>query len=79
MPSPQCDCGTGIEDLFHFLYNCPFYDVIRERLMFDLTALGLINISIPVLFDCDLHIDNSATIHRLQEALFRYIISTRRF
>ena len=22
--NPSCSCNTGIEDKFHFLYNCPF-------------------------------------------------------
>ena len=39
VPTPLCSCRTGIEDLFHFLYNCHFYDVIRENLVFELTEL----------------------------------------
>ena len=74
--SPSCDCNTGIENLFHYLYNCPYYDVQREKLMYDLDRLGLTNLSIQVLFNPDPELGNVFTI---QSCVYRYIISTNRF
>ena len=79
VPTPLCSCRTDIEDLFHFLYNCPLYDVIRENLMFELPELGLYYISIPAIFDCDSHITDPAIIYRAQSAIYKFLISTRRF
>lgn len=30
--SRQCDCGLGVEDAFHYLFECPVYSVHRTRL-----------------------------------------------
>ena len=76
--SPMCDCNTGPENTFHFLYNCPFFDTERERLMLELDSLGLVDLSIPVLFQCDQHLD-PPIIPSVQKAVFRYILNTKRF
>ena len=78
VPSSTCQCNTGPEDLFHYLYNCPFYDTQRARLMEELDNLGLFHLSIPVLFDCGASLPTHLT-PRVQSAVFRYIQSTRRF
>ena len=78
IPDSICGCNLAPESLFHYLYDCPFHDVSRENFMFELTELGLTNLSINVLFDCDNHFDNTKT-QDVQLAIFRYIQSTRRF
>ena len=78
VPDPRCECRLGDETLFHFLYDCPFYDTQRERLMFNLSNLGLINLSIPYLFHCDGNLE-SAVIPQVQSFIFHYIMSTNRF
>ena len=78
IPDSMCRCRLGSETLFHFLYDCPFYDAQRELLMFTLNEIGLVNLSIPILFDCDNHLA-SETIPLVQRALYHYIISARRF
>ena len=78
VPSPRCACGTGVEDVFHYLYNCPFYDLPREMLMFELDELGIINLSIPYLLHCDAHLSPELIPH-VQQCVYRYISSTRRF
>ena len=75
--SPMCPCNTGPENTFHYLYNCPFYDVEREILMLDLDDIGLIDLS--VLFDCEAHNNDPAKILAIQSSLYRFIISTKRF
>ena len=75
--SPMCDCNTGPENTFHFLYNCPIFDTERERLMLELDSLGLVDLSIPVLFQCDQHLD-PPIIPSVQKAVFRYILNTKR-
>ena len=78
IPDEICECRTGPETLFHFLYDCPFYDVTRDLLMFELNELGLTNLSIPFLFDCDNNLDSSLILNA-QRAIFRFILSSRRF
>ena len=73
-----CECRLAPETLFHFLYDCPFHDVPREILMFELNELPLTNLSLEVLFSCDENVDSSV-IPLVQRSLFRYINATRRF
>ena len=79
VPSPLCSCNTGIEDLFHYLYNCPLYDHQRDLLMFELDEMGLLDLSIPVLFDMERHITDESTLFRAQASVFKYIVNTKRF
>ena len=30
-PSENCDCNLGIEDIRHFLFECPFFLQFREQ------------------------------------------------
>ena len=78
VPSPLCACHTGVEDTFHYMFNCPHYDTQREILMLNLDEIGLVNFPIEVLFDCETHL-NAEIIHRVQAAVFKYIVSTHRF
>ena len=76
--SAMCACNSGIEDNFHFFYNCPFYDTHRERLMYELDQLGLRDLSLPILLHSDVLVPKD-TIPRIQSIVFRYILATRRF
>ena len=76
--SPACACRTGDEDVFHFIYQCPFYVVPREHLMFDLDRLGLENLSIPVLFNLDAQLAPDMVL-RVQNLIYTFIRCTRRF
>lgn len=78
IPSPSCECGSSPETLFHFLYDCSFHDVPREHLMYDLDHLGLINLSIPFLFNCDENVPANL-IHQIQSCIYKFLVSTRRF
>ena len=78
IPDSMCECNLAPETLFHYLYDCPFYDIPRANLMFELNELGLASLSIEVLFNYDIHF-NSETIRNVQLAVFRYINATRRF
>lgn len=75
--SPICQCGNGPETNFHYFYDCPFHDVPREVLMYELDQLGLQNLSLPILLHCDRH--NPELSYRIQLAVYHYIHSTRRF
>ena len=74
----DCECHLGNETVFHFLYDCPFYDVQRERFMSQLNELGFTNLSIPYLFECDNHLDLEI-VPKVQLVVFHYIISSNRF
>jgi hypothetical protein len=78
IPDATCACRLGAETLFHFMYDCPFYDVQREKLMFELIDLGLMDLSLAALFHCDMTIANDL-IFSVQNLVFKYIQSTRRF
>ena len=73
-----CDCRLSPETLFHFIYDCPFYDVPREILMFELDELGLIDVSLNILFHCDNAIEADLVLP-VQKCVFRYINASRRF
>ena len=40
IPVSRCGCRLAAETLFHFLYDCPYYDVPRENLMRELDEFG---------------------------------------
>jgi hypothetical protein len=67
VPSATCSCRTGVEDCFHFFYNCPFYDVQSERMIYDLTNLGVFDLRIDSLSSVKgimirkLHLESSAS------------------
>jgi len=76
--SSICCCHTGDEDCFHLLYNCPFYDVQRERIIYDLTNLGVIDLRIESLLFCETHYIPEIAL-AIKRIILRYIISTGRF
>ena len=38
--SPECECGKGIEDNFHYFWVCPNYMQQRLQLFLDLANFG---------------------------------------
>jgi len=78
VPSATCSCRTGDEDCFHFFYNCPFYDVQRERMIYDLTNLGVFDLRIDSLIFCERYYDPETALG-IQRIMLRFIMSTGRF
>ena len=78
LPSPDCACRTGAENLFHYLYDCPYYDLPRLKLMNDLDSLGLYDLSIGVLFNLNEQMPVEL-VFKIQRCLYAYIASTQRF
>ena len=78
IPSPLCACGTGVEDNFHYFFNCPYYDVQRFRLMDELDYLGLSVFSIPTILSWNLHLDPNI-LFAIQSCVYKFILDTRRF
>ena len=77
--SELCDCRLGAETLFHYLFDCPFHDVPREILMFELMELEIEDFSPNILFyNCDVLLERQK-IKPVQCALFRFFTSTNRF
>ena len=78
VPSPLCECRTGSESVFHFFYDCPFYDRPRERLILELVSLDLHDLSIGFIFDATRHSCPELTIS-IQRSIYRFIVSSGRF
>jgi len=76
--SPTCACRTGIEDCFHFLYNCPYYDVQRELMINDLTNLGVIDLRVESLMICEIFYPPEIALE-IQRIILKYIMRTGRF
>jgi len=74
----MCRCKTGPEDCFHFFYDCPFFNLPRMKLMYDLDKLGLSDLSLPILLDCEMYVERPL-IPRVQDAVLTFIKSTKRF
>ena len=49
--SPQCICMSGIEDCFHYFFQCPLYNVERVKLLSN--AQRLCNVSLNSLLNGD--------------------------
>ena len=74
--SPQCECMIGIEDCYHYLFVCPFYNIERNKLFHD--AQQLCNISLDVLLygDKSLSLNDNLKLFLYVE---NYISETERF
>ena len=74
----MCRCRLGVESNFHFLYDCPYYDVPRQLLMYEIDRMGLHDLSMNTLLHCDSQYDEHMCT-KIQNAVYRYIRATGRF
>ena len=77
IPSPQCQCGSPLEDPSHFLFICPMFLAQRTSLLNKITQVSN-NININTL----LYGDPNITFEQnkiLFEAVHKYITETHRF
>ena len=78
IPQPTCPCNLAPETTFHFLFDCPYYDVPRIELMNKLIRLNLQSFAIPILTRPYDFLDPLIAA-QVQLAVCFYIQRTRRF
>ena len=72
--SPSCPCGHVEEDMDHYFFHCPLYDIARQT---NIAVLGDVN-SADVILNGDPELPQDDNINRL--ALYiKYIEATQRF
>ena len=74
--SPQCICRLGIEDCFHYFFQCPLYNVEREKLFVNVQRLC--NVSLQSLSNGDESLTLEDNLF-LFEHVERFIYETERF
>ena len=74
--SPQCVCMSGIEDCFHYFFQCPLYNVERQRLIFNVEQLCNVSLNVVLYGNESLSIDENLTLFQHVEC---YIHETNRF
>ena len=76
LESPDCRCGHGIEDVWHYIFSCPRYTVHRDHLHNSVTPYAAFTLE-TVLYGatgCNFD-DNKAIFLSVQD----YILNTQRF
>ena len=75
--SPQCACNLGSETVFHYFWDCPFYDVCRETLVVRLSEIGILDWSINNL----LYYENvpHCLVAQVQKIVCSFIVCSGRF
>ena len=52
--SLACQCGFDLEDINHFVFNCPLFGAERTELLTNLLTLGITNVNLSLLLiGCD--------------------------
>jgi hypothetical protein len=73
---PTCACKGGIENAIHFFYDCPLYNIQREKLMGKLYTIATFNIGTLLYGDKKLTDEqNMAIFHNVK----LYMEETKRF
>jgi hypothetical protein len=76
LQSSLCDCGTGVEDIYHFFFVCPRYVVPRNKLQ--TTVIQYASFTMRTLLhgssDCD-----DEHNHVIVSSVLDYISQTGRF
>ena len=71
-----CLCGIGIEDNFHFFFECPLYTLLRQELFASIRDLCPLTIE-SILYGCDDTDFNANT--QIFNAVHNFIDKTQRF
>ena len=74
--SPDCICGTGIEDVWHFFFSCPRYIVPRNKLHSSIINLAPFTLETLLLGSAVCNVENNKSIFL---CVHDYIEDTRRF
>ena len=74
----KCRCNLGAETTGHFIFDCPFYDVQRESLIYSLSQLDLPSFALNLLIERE-RIDNVDKCLEAQKVIQKFIIDSNRF
>ena len=73
--TPLCRCGS-IENTHHFFFKCPFYNIVRNDLLHEVSTLH--DVSLKLLFYGYRNLSNDLNT-RVFESVHKYILKTKRF
>ena len=73
--SPQCSCGTGIEDTLHYFFICPMYSNLRVDLSSKIIPIAPFTSATLLFGNKDCSLDQNYTIFT---AVHEYIVKTER-
>ena len=73
--SPQCSCGTGIEDTLHHFFMCPMYSNLRVDLSSKVIPIAPFTSATLLFGNKDCSLDQNYTIFT---AVHEYIVKTER-
>ena len=74
--SPQCTCGSPVENAYHFFLECPIFNAARNALT--ISMQGLADMTIPNLLygNPGLSLDENRQVFH---AVHEFILNTKRF
>ena len=73
--TPLCRCGS-IENTHHFFFKCPFYNIVRNDLLHEVSTLH--DVSLKLLLYGNPNLSNDLNT-RVFESVHKYILKTKRF
>ena len=74
--SPDCTCGTGVEDVWHFFFSCPRYIIPRNKLHSSIINFAPFTLETLLLGSAACNFENNKLIFLFVQD---YIENTRRF
>ena len=78
VPSPQCPCGFENEDPTHFFFDCPLFNIQRQKLLQELRSIENVNICLDTLLWGD-EILKMVDNEKIFNAVQTFIHETARF
>ena len=76
IPSPQCDCGDGVETPFHYFMKCKRFTKEREKLQEEVMKLSNFNLKNLLYGDNSLQYKDNCLLF---DAVHKYLTDTKRF
>ena len=70
-----CRCGS-VENTHHFFFKCPFYNIVRNDLLREVSNLHEVSLKLLLYGDPNLSNDSNT---RIFESVYKYTFKTNRF
>ena len=72
----NCMCGHGVEDCFHYFFECPLYYNQRQKLFATINTICTVNLHVLLFGENEMDMDSNKTIF---DAVHEFIKASERF